>query len=181
MTPPSRAFVRALPSHLPDTMPTDHLQCSSEATILLLMDTDGRLSSPDVATTILLIDEDNKDRTYYADRLKASIPDCIVLEAKDGQSGLELYKSRQVDCIVTELHLPDMYGFELLVEVVPSASQPSLAVIMLTRSAGAALADLAKTNGAQALLMKRFTSGDELVQAVRKAIAVVGPTRKDRR
>ena len=131
------------------------------------------------ATTILLVDDNNKDRTYYADRIKFALPDCIVLEAKDGQSGLNLYRSRRIDCIVTELHLPDMSGFELLLEVVPSASQPEVAVIILARVGLKPLADIAKSNGAQAFLVKRSTAGDELVQVIQKAIATVGPTRKD--
>jgi hypothetical protein len=57
-------------------------------------------STNPATTTILLIRRECKDRTYYADRLKASIPDCDVLEIKSGQSGLELYKSRRVDCLV---------------------------------------------------------------------------------
>jgi len=44
-------------------------------------------------TTILLIDNNDKDRTYYADRIRIGLPDCHVLESKDGSSGLELYKS----------------------------------------------------------------------------------------
>jgi DNA-binding NarL/FixJ family response regulator len=74
-----------------------------------------------------------------------------------------------------------MYGSSYWLKSCPVQVNPSVAVVILTRSAGATLADLAKTNGAQALLIKRFASGDELVQAVRKAIAVVGTTRKDRR
>jgi CheY-like chemotaxis protein len=57
-------------------------------------------------TTILLVDSFDKDRTYYTDRLKNSLPDCAILEAKDGQTALDLYHSRRVDCIVTELQLP---------------------------------------------------------------------------
>ena len=130
-------------------------------------------------TTILLIDDNDKDRTYYVDRLKISIPDCVVLEAKDGQSGLELYKSRRIDCIVTEVHLPDMSGFEVLIDVVLSARRPSMAVIMLTRAHMPGLADLAKTNGAQAFFVKRLTAGDELAQAVQTAIARAGPREKN--
>jgi DNA-binding NarL/FixJ family response regulator len=145
------------------------------------MDPDGRIFLPDLATTILLIDGHDHDRTYYADRLKFSMPDCVVLEAKDGRSGLELYNSRRVDCLVTELHLPDMSGFELLVQVVPRASHPTVAVVILTRASIPALGDIARNNGAQAFLVKRLTAGDELAPVVQKAIAVVGPTRKDRR
>jgi DNA-binding NarL/FixJ family response regulator len=145
------------------------------------MDTKRQHSTTPPATTILLIDEKHQDRTYYADRLKMSIPDCVVLEAKDGASGLELYRSRQVDCIVTELLLPDMSGIELLLEVIPHAQPPQTAVVMLTGNSIPALAELAKTYGAQAFFIKRLTSGDELAQAIQKAIARVGPTHKDRR
>ena len=122
-------------------------------------------------TTILLIDDNEKDRTYYAERLTLSIPDCLVLETRDIQSGLALYRSRRVDCIVTEIHLPDGSGFELLIDIVPRASEASVAVIMLTRLSVPGLANLAKTNGAQAFFVKRLTSGDELAQAIQKAIA----------
>jgi CheY-like chemotaxis protein len=137
--------------------------------------------SPDPATTILLIDGYDKDRTYYVDRLKNFLPDCVILEANDGQTGLDLYNSRRVDCIVTELQLPDMSGFELLVKVVPRASHPPVAIVMLTRSSIPTLGYLARTNGAQAFLVKRLTAGDELALMIEKAMAVVGPTHKDRR
>jgi DNA-binding NarL/FixJ family response regulator len=146
------------------------------------MDTERTLAPSDPAiTTIILIDENDKDRTYYADRLKFLIPQCVVLEAKNGRTGLELYRSRRIDCIITELHLPDMSGFELLLEVVPRASQPPVAVVILTRASMPNLAYVAKNNGAQAFLVKRLTAGDELTPVVLKAIATVGPTHKDRR
>jgi len=129
-------------------------------------------------TSILLIDHNEKDRTYYADRLKLSIPDCLVLEARDIQSGLDLYQSRRVDCIVTEIYLPDSSGFELLIDVVPRASEPTVAVIMLTRLSKSGLAQLAKTNGAHAFFVKRLTSGDELAHAIQQAIVTAVPPQK---
>ena len=112
------------------------------------MESDGSISLPDRATTILLIDGNDHDRTYYADRLKFSIPDCVVLEAKSGKSGLEVYRSRRVDCIVHEVYLSDMSGFELLGTLVPLASRPPVAVVILTRTAVRGLRDLARSNGA---------------------------------
>jgi DNA-binding NarL/FixJ family response regulator len=138
-------------------------------------------STDPATTTILLIDSFATDRTYYVDRLKNSLPDCVILEANDGQTGLDLYNSRRVDCIVTELQLTDMSGFELLVKLVPRASQPTVAIVMLTRSSIPALDHLARSNGAQAFLVKRLTTGEELASAIEKAIAIVGPTQKDRR
>jgi PleD family two-component response regulator len=70
-----------------------------------------------------------------------------TLGARDGKSGLELYKSHRVDCIVTELYLPDTSGYELLVEVVPHASKPSIAIIMVTRAVWRNLNELALHHG----------------------------------
>jgi len=143
------------------------------------MESDGSISLPYLATTILLIDGNDHDRTYYADRLKFCIPDCVVLEAKSGKACLEVYKSRRVDCIVHEVYLSDMSGFELLTSLVPLASWPPVAVVILTHKAVRGLRDLARSNGAQELAVKRLTSGEELAQIVLKAIAIVGPTQKD--
>ena len=132
-------------------------------------------------TTILLIDDNDQDRTYYAERIQKRLPDCIVLEAKDGRSGLALYRLRKIDCIITELRLPDMSGLELLIEVVPRVSKPTIAVIILTREVSRFSSyDVAIRNGAQAFIVKRFTSGDELVQLIQKAMAWVGPNEKNR-
>jgi DNA-binding NarL/FixJ family response regulator len=140
------------------------------------------MASTDPApTTILLIDGYDKDRTYYTDRLKNSLPDCVVLEAKDGQSGLDLYKSRRIDCVVAEIQLPDMAGFELLSQVVPIMIPQEVAVIFLARAALPASVDFASRHGAQSVLLKRLTSGEELAQTIRQAIAVVGPTRNEDR
>ena len=131
-------------------------------------------------TTILLIDDHDKDRTYYADSIRIGIPDCTVLEARDGRSGLDRYRSQRIDCIITELYLPDMSGYELLIEVVPRASKPTIAVVLLTRAVWRPLNDLAMQHGAQAFLVKRFTTGHELVGSIQKGIARVGPIGKDR-
>jgi DNA-binding NarL/FixJ family response regulator len=138
------------------------------------------MSAADPATTtILLIDGYHKDRTYYVDRLKHFLSESVILEADDGKSGLHLYKSRSINCIVTEIQLPDMAGFELLFDVVPLMSPPKVAVIFLARAALPASVEFARRHGAQAFLMKRLTAGDELAEAVRKAIAVVGRIRQE--
>ena len=102
------------------------------------------MSSIDPNTTILLIDNDDRDRTYYANQLKLSSPEAIILEAKDGQAGLELCKAQKVDCIVTDFTLPDMSSFELLSDVNPAEGVSAMAMIILARYAIPALADLAR-------------------------------------
>ena len=76
---------------------------------------------PDIppTTSILLIDSIANQRTYWTDQLKSFSSDYAIIEASDGQSGLDLYRSRRIDCVVLKLSLPDQSGFQTLVHLVP--------------------------------------------------------------
>jgi Response regulator receiver domain len=65
------------------------------------------------ATTILLIDDDRDYRAYCAQRLHASARNYDVVEAATGQAGLDLCARQPIDCVVLEIDLPDMPGFEV--------------------------------------------------------------------
>jgi DNA-binding NarL/FixJ family response regulator len=138
---------------------------------------DAGLPSRSFATTVLLIDAFKDDREYWAERLHISSPNYLILEADTGAAGLAVCQSRGVDCVVLELNLPDMPGFEILVKLVPRALHPEMAVIMLSRIEHLSIAELAEDNGAQAFLFKSHASGDQLSMAIDKAIAAVGPNR----
>src|SRR5512141_3028132 len=102
------------------------------------------------ATSVLLIDGSQKQRAYWSDQLKGCSPDYQIIEAADGQSGLDIYRSRQIDCVVLELSLPDQSGFQTLINLVPIASKPQIAVIVLTLITQQEIWELAKQNGAYA-------------------------------
>ncbi|OAI49874.1 hypothetical protein AYO43_00415 [Nitrospira sp. SCGC AG-212-E16] len=85
-----------------------------------------------LTTSVLLIDGFSADRTYFANQLKHCSFDYQIIGATDGHSGLELYRSRRVDCVVLELTLPDRSGFEVLENLVSSVDRPQVAVIALT-------------------------------------------------
>ena len=126
--------------------------------------------------TVVLIDGHKADREYWKHRLTISSPEYVVLESDTAASGLAICQSQRVDCVITELELPDTSGFEVLVKLVPRAYRPSVAVIILTRLNLEMLPELAKKNGAQAYLIKSQISGDDLDRTIRKAIAAVGTT-----
>ena len=134
-------------------------------------------------TSVLLIDGHDSDRTSFANQLKQCSPDYTILEAADRQSGLDLYRqqSRRIDCVVHEIDLPDASGFQLLVDLIPVAKRPTVAVIVLTRLSNQALWELATKNGAYVCLFKPHTSGDHLVEAIQRAIAWVGLMHKEDR
>jgi DNA-binding NarL/FixJ family response regulator len=83
------------------------------------------------------------------------------------------FKACGIDCVVLELDLPDMSGFEFLIKLLPQASHPEIAVIVLTKLSNHFLLELALKNGAQAAFMKNMTSGDILDKAILKALATV--------
>ena len=125
------------------------------------------------ATTVLLIDADPHYRDYYAQRLHASSPNYDVVHAATGRSGLDICARQPIDCVVLEIDLSDMSGFEVLAKLAPRAYRPEIAVIVLTRLPNQFLLDVAIKNGAQAALQKTVGSGDLLEQAILNAISTV--------
>src|SRR4051812_19667059 len=130
-------------------------------------------------TSVLFIDGSKNQRTYWANQLKHCSADYETVEAPDGQSGLDLYRSRRIDCVVLELGLPDLSGFQILGELVPVASKPRIAVIVLTQLPGRGVWELAKGNGAYACFHKHQTTGDDLDRAIQRAVAFVGQVPKE--
>src|SRR5215470_17625779 len=68
-----------------------------------------RTKSPNpepLATSVLLIDGISADRIYFVEQLKRCSSAYQIIEATDGQSGLDLNRSRRVECVVLELALP---------------------------------------------------------------------------
>jgi len=129
------------------------------------------------STTVLLIDGHKQEREYWAQRLTLSSQKYVVLEADTGAAGLAACRSHRVDCVVLELVLPDVAGFELLVQLISGIHHRKLPVIFLSRISFESISKLAIDNGAQGFLIKSLTSGDDLDKAIQKAIAAVGPNK----
>ncbi len=128
--------------------------------------------------TVLLIDGNNNEREYWVHCLKQSSSKYVILEADNGETGLTVYRSQRVDCVVLELVLPDMSGFQVLFRLIPAGTSPQVAVIFLSRLKLQEFAELALENGAQAFLMKSCTSGADLDKAIQKSIAKIGTAQK---
>jgi two-component system KDP operon response regulator KdpE len=125
------------------------------------------------ATTVLLIDDDPHYREHYAQRLQTSVSNYDVVQAATGRSGLDICARQPIDCVVLEIDLPDLSGFEVLAKLVPRAYHPEIAVIILTRLPNPFLLDLAIKNGARVALQKTLGSGDLLAPSILKAISQV--------
>ena len=66
-------------------------------------------------TTVLVIDDNDEDRKYWCEALKHSAHNYTVLEASNGQSGLNLCRSQRVDCIVLDLDMPESASMSYLI------------------------------------------------------------------
>ena len=131
-------------------------------------------------TTILLIDPNNEDRRYYSERLKISSKGYTVLEASNAERGLAICRAEQIDCVVTELHLPDMSGFQVLIRLNPIVHHSlHTPVIALSHFILPSIIEAATKLGAQSYLIKSHASCDDLDLAIQKAIARVEVARKD--
>jgi CheY-like chemotaxis protein len=132
-------------------------------------------------TTILIIDGNAAEREFHAEALKNCSSDYEILEAADGPSGLALYRSHRIDCVILELDLPGPSGFEVLMNLVPDARRPHVAVLVLTRLEQRGIGELAKQNGAHACFIKRQMPVEALDRAIQHAVALVGMLPKEDR
>jgi signal transduction histidine kinase/CheY-like chemotaxis protein/HAMP domain-containing protein len=77
---------------------------------------------------LLLIDDDPMVRTTLANLLRAM--GHAVVEAESGPAGLAALQANPVDCILTDLGMPDMTGVEVARHI--KAQHPHLPVVLLT-------------------------------------------------
>ena len=122
--------------------------------------------------TILLIDDDKEDRTYWSTALRNSPYQYAVLEADSGESGFDLFRQHAVDCVVLELNMPES-GFFTLVRLIPDTKRPHVPLVVLTRLMHPPLFELAQQCGSYACMVKPLCSPEELTRTIQQAIAAV--------
>jgi DNA-binding response OmpR family regulator len=89
-----------------------------------------------------------------------------VFRARDGAAALQLYDSRAVDLVLTDLIMPDMDGLELIRKL--RQADPALKIIAMSgggRNTSGSYLSIAQQMGAARTLAKPF-SGEELVAAI---------------
>ena len=130
--------------------------------------------------TVLLIDPNYAERQSWKERLANFSSHYRIVEAEDAERGLAINKSERIDCVVTELHLPDMSGFQFLMRLNPIVHRTlHTPVVALSHFILPSITDAARKLGAQSYLLKSEASDDDLDRAIQEAIATVKPIRKD--
>jgi PAS domain S-box-containing protein len=81
----------------------------------------------------VLLVEDNRINMLLAKTLvKRLISDCVILEAKDGNEAVELYKKELPDIILMDIQMPNKNGYEATVEIRQLKDSAEIPIIAIT-------------------------------------------------
>ena len=118
------------------------------------------------AKTILLIEDD----TFLSSLLKARLEKegFAVIQAFDGEEGIELLKKEKPDLIILDIIMPGMDGLELLETIRKEKLTPDSIVVMLTNESGHDKIEKAKTLGIKGYVVKATSVPSEVVEEVLK-------------
>ncbi len=117
--------------------------------------------------TILVIDDQEAIRSLLHRALEEAGHE--VLEASNGRLGLELYRVRSADLIITDIVMPEMDGLELMLELTRSFLNVKVIAMSGGHESGESL-NVAKLLGARQTFHKPLDM-DKLLSAVRYELA----------
>jgi two-component system chemotaxis response regulator CheY len=117
-------------------------------------------------TSILIIDDTNEDGKRAEEILKKA-GYTIIGPARDGETGIALYKNHMPNLVMIDLIMEGMNGMEVLKTI--KTEYPSARAILCTSAGQGSIVDLAMRSGANGYVVKPYNS-DILVSAVIRAL-----------
>ena len=120
-----------------------------------------------MAKTILAVDDSSSLRQMVAFRLKAA--GYLVVEAVDGQDGLEKAKLQGVDLVLTDQNMPRMDGLTLIKLLRELPTYEKTPILMLTTESSDEMKQKGRAAGANGWLVKPFDP-QRLIEVVKKVI-----------
>lgn len=116
-------------------------------------------------TRILTIDDSKTMRDMLMLTLAGAGFD--VIQAVDGQDGLDVLVNEQVDVIITDINMPRMDGYEVIRNLRRDPAHKATPILVLTTESEAEKKNMAREAGATGWMVKPFDP-DRLVATVRK-------------
>jgi two-component system, chemotaxis family, chemotaxis protein CheY len=123
--------------------------------------------SKKMAKTILAVDDSSSLRQMVAFSLKAA--GYQVVEAVDGQDGLEKAKQQTVDLVLTDQNMPKMDGLTLIKSLRGLPGYQKTPILMLTTESSEDMKTKGRAAGANGWLVKPFDP-QRLIEVVKKVI-----------
>mgnify|MGYP001577907422 CR=1 FL=1 len=117
---------------------------------------------------LLLVEDDITLRDLYAARF--GIENYELSVANDGESGLAMAQESLPDCMLLDLRIPKLNGFEVLRRLKENPKTKKIPVIVLTALSGDEDRRKCLEAGAAAFLTKAETMPKEVLTHVKKVI-----------
>lgn len=129
----------------------------------------GESESQSVATSaagkrILTIDDSKTMRDMLMLTLAEAGFD--VLQAVDGQDGLDVLVNERVDVVITDINMPRMDGYEVIRQLRSKPEHKDMPILVLTTESEADKRNIAREAGATGWMVKPFDP-DRLIETVR--------------
>ena len=120
-----------------------------------------------MAKTILAVDDSSSLRQMVAFSLKAA--GYNVIEAVDGQDGLDKARQQAVDLVLTDQNMPRMDGLSLIKLLRELPDYAKTPILMLTTESSDEMKQTGRAAGANGWLVKPFDP-QRLIEVVKKVI-----------
>ena len=121
-----------------------------------------------MAKNILIIEDDDFFRELIRKKLLSE--DFDVIEAVDGEKGIEVMRNKRPDLVLLDLLLPNMDGFEVLSKVKLDASISSTPIIILSNLGQQEDIERGLKLGASDYLIKSQFDIDQVVDKIRNIL-----------
>lgn len=92
-----------------------------------------------------------------------------VLQAEDGQKGLDVLENEAVDIVITDINMPVMDGIEFIKNVRSTGSHQSLPILILTTETSQDKRDLGRDAGGTGWIVKPFDP-EKLISVIRRVV-----------
>ena len=121
--------------------------------------------APPAVKRILTIDDSKTMR----DMLRFTLVDAgyDVLQAVDGQDGLDVLRKERVDVVITDINMPKLDGYGVIRHLRADAGYDETPILVLSTEGDQKTRDLGRDAGATGWLVKPFDP-DQLVDIVRQ-------------
>ncbi len=122
------------------------------------MSTKNLLVVDDSATTRMLISLTLKKEGVYR-----------IVEVSNGREAVDKLAAEPVDCVLTDINMPQMNGLDLISYIRSQHREPELPIIVITTQGEEDMRDKGMAQGANAYLTKPI-SGPKLVSLVKELL-----------
>ncbi|SRR5579884_3746634 len=127
---------------------------------------------------VLIVDDDPDLRASIADGLQL-LGGYEVLLAQDGAEGLEMYVREGPDCVIVDIRMPDINGYQMIRAIRGDPSSAQTPIVVLSALVQPTDQIIGQLSGADVYLFKPVDI-ETLVQEVELAIQMTPESRKER-